>query len=165
MWSSRLNGRIAVVPVVTGKLTLECKIWLITGKTMSHVRRLQRNETWSTTSAGSQSNKLATETVCSPCYLRRTNANTYNYLMTQPTLLVNNAFGTFLSVGIGDTGDKIPFLIDSGSASAPVRETDSCGMFYLWNSCLDLPFPSVISQHVKEQTKHKWYSRYRQRKC
>lgn len=97
MWSSRLNGRIAVVPVVTGKLTLECKIWLITGKTMSHVRRLQRNETWSTTSAGSQSNKLATETVCSPCYLKRTNANTYNYLMTQPTLLVNNA--SALSLG------------------------------------------------------------------
>lgn len=38
--------------------------------------------------------------------------------------------------------------------------TDSCGMFYLWNSCLDLPFPWVISQHVKEQTKHKWNARY-----
>lgn len=73
---------------------------------MSHVRRLQRNETWSTTSAGSQSNKLATETVCSPCYLKRTNAN---YLMTQPTFLVNNASALFSRSGLVTLATKYLF--------------------------------------------------------
>lgn len=76
---------------------------------MSHVRGLQRNETWSTTSAGSQSNKLATETVCSPCYLKRTNANTYNYLMTQPTFLVNNASALFSRSGLVTLATKYLF--------------------------------------------------------
>lgn len=79
--------------------------------------------------------------------------------MIQHAVLVN-MLQQFLSGHWWHLKARNTFLILSGIASPLIYMTDSCGMFYLWSSCLDLPFPCVISQHVKEQTKHKRYARY-----
>lgn len=75
-------------------------------------------------------------------YFKETNVSRIeNTIILQSSILFMFKCVKNFVVGSNDISkSKTPQLLLSGKVSAVIYMTASCGMFYIWCSCLDLPF-------------------------